>query len=356
MQRLITELIPSYLIMKHLPLARLLRPKTFHEIHGHNYIVDGFKKILFPLKHHTFLLTGSRGLGKTSLARLIAAALLCPHAELKHDPCGLCDICDRIQKGQHPDLVEIDGASKTKVEEIRDIISSSMTLPLESKYKIYLIDEVHMLSMHSFNALLKNLEEPPPHVIFVLATTEFHKIPGTIRSRCLIFQLQAPPAHELVGYLKSFCHNRDIPYEDDVLFAIAQQADGSYRDMLNIVEYSLALTQQRLDDHSLFNYFSILSHTDIHKIIDQILESDTVELKNDILKYFDKGLSADKLMKQLMSWIVEQKDIVQQPLVILYQELSKCYQLLATHPYPQSFVLMSLIRISMVASLKKKLN
>lgn len=340
--------------MKHLPLARLLRPKKFSEIHGHSYVVNAFKKILFPLKHHTFLLTGSRGLGKTSLARLVAQALLCPEAIEEQDPCGVCEICLRIQQGQHPDLIEIDGASKTKVEEIRDVIASAMTLPLESAYKIYLIDEVHMLSTHSFNALLKNLEEPPPHVIFVLATTEFHKIPSTIKSRCLIFQLQPPPIQEMIAYLKTLCLDRNIGYLEDVLLAIAQQADGSYRDMLNIVEYSLALSDNRLDDKNLFNFFSILSVSEVKKIIDQLIEAKSIELKNDLESYFDNGLAPEKLMKQLLSAIAEKEDILERPLLQLYQELSKCYQLLPTHPYPQSFVLLSLLRISTLAGLKKK--
>ena len=250
-----TDSLSTIHIVKNLPLARLLRPKNFNEIHGHARTIKAFQKILFPLKHHTFLLTGPRGLGKTSLGRLVAQSLLCSLAFEKKNPCGICDICTRIQKGQHPDLLEIDGASKTKVEEIRDIIASAMTLPLESKYKIYLIDEVHMLSNHSFNALLKNLEEPPAHIIFILATTEFYKIPATIRSRCLIFQLQPPSIKEMLDFLKTFCAERSIPYKDDLLLAITEQAEGSYRDLLNILEYSLALSEDRLDDLELLRFF-----------------------------------------------------------------------------------------------------
>lgn len=342
--------------MNNLPLARLLRPKNFREVHGHESIKEALKKLLFPLKHHTFLLTGSRGLGKTSIGRLIAQAVLCPYSIDHQDPCGICDICQRIQLNQHPDVVEIDGASKTKVEEVRDIIASSFTLPLEGRYKVYLIDEVHMLSTHSFNALLKNLEEPPPHVIFVLATTEFHKIPSTIRSRCLIFQLLAPPVAVLIDFLKKYCELQKIPYEIDALAAIAEQADGSYRDMLNILEYSLALTSNDLKDNQLFMIFSILSHQDLSEITESLALGNSESLKELFKKYLEKGLSADRILRQLMVWIAEHEDITQPVYLQIYQELSKASQLMVSHPYPNAFLQVSLLRIALLVGLKKKVT
>jgi DNA polymerase-3 subunit gamma/tau len=164
------------------------------------------------------------------------------------------------------------------------------------------------------------LEEPPPHVIFVLATTEFHKIPSTIRSRCLIFQLQAPPATEFIKYLTQFCEQRSIPYDSEVLATIAQQADGSYRDLLNIVEYSLALTNQRLDDKTLFGFFSTLSSQDVARLIDYVLKGNNTLLKQELYTYFDQGLSPEKLIKQMMSWVSEQEACLQQPFLQFYQD------------------------------------
>jgi DNA polymerase III subunit gamma/tau len=232
--------------MSYLALARKWRPRTFAQLVGQEHINKALIKSLNQQRlHHAYLFTGTRGVGKTSVARLMAKALNCEQG-VSATPCLQCDACIAIEQGRFIDLIEIDGASKTRVEDTRDILENVQYAPTTGRYKIYLIDEVHMLSQHSFNALLKTLEEPPEHVKFLLATTDPQKIPVTVLSRCLQFSLKHLPTDIIANQLKVILNEEQYPFDEDVLPLLAKAAHGSMRDALSLLDQAIASADNRL--------------------------------------------------------------------------------------------------------------
>ncbi|OGV26481.1 MAG: DNA polymerase III, subunit gamma and tau [Legionellales bacterium RIFCSPHIGHO2_12_FULL_37_14] len=225
--------------MTYLALARKFRPRTFNDLLGQDILVQALTQSLTKNKlHHAYLFTGSHGIGKTSVARLFAKALNCEKG-ISANPCLSCNTCLSIEKGSYIDLLEVDGASKTKVEETRDLLDNAQYLPSLGRFKIYLIDEVHMLSQHSFNALLKTLEEPPSHVKFLLATTDPQKLPATIISRCLQFHLKPLSTDLIVANLEKIAQEEGVAAEKAALLLIANAARGSVRDSLSLLEQAI---------------------------------------------------------------------------------------------------------------------
>jgi len=226
--------------MSYLVLARKYRPQRFSELVGQEHVARTLSNAIAQNRvHHAFLFTGARGVGKTSAARILAKALSCekgPTAE----PCGTCDLCQEIAGGRSVDVIEIDAASNTKVEETKSILEGVRYLPARARRKVYIIDEVHMLSAHSFNALLKTLEEPPPHVVFVFATTEVHKIPVTILSRCQRFDFKLISTARLAEHLDGILKAEKINATPDAVRLIARQAAGSVRDGLSLLDQAIA--------------------------------------------------------------------------------------------------------------------
>lgn len=235
--------------MEHIKtLARKYRPKQFTDLIGQNIIVQTLKNIITNnLIHHAYLLTGNRGIGKTTIARIIAKSLNCSHLQ-NNEPCTKCQNCIQIDSGIHVDVIEIDAASNTGVENIRELIENCKFIPSSGKYKIYIIDEVHMLSKSAFNAMLKTLEEPPLHAIFILATTELYKIPVTILSRCLQFKLKNLTINEISGHLKTILNKENIRFENPALVKIANYAGGSMRDALSILEQIIAFSNYNVTE------------------------------------------------------------------------------------------------------------
>lgn len=226
--------------MASLVLARKWRPHTFDTVTGQTHVVTTLSNALTTQRlHHAYLFTGTRGVGKTSIARIFAKALSCETGITAH-PCGICQNCQDIDAGRFVDLIEIDAASRSKVEDTRDILDNILYAPLRGRFKIYLIDEIHMLSGHSFNALLKTLEEPPEHVKFLLATTDPKKLPITVLSRCLQFHLKNMLPHEIIAHLSDILQKENIAYEASALPWIAQAADGSLRDALSLLDQAIA--------------------------------------------------------------------------------------------------------------------
>jgi len=216
--------------MSYQVLARKWRPTTFSELVGQQQTSQTLINALESQRlHHAYLFTGTRGVGKTTIARILSKSLNC-ETGITATPCNKCSSCLEISQGSFVDLLEIDAASKTKVEDTRELLDNVQYRPTRGRYKIYLIDEVHMLSGHSFNALLKTLEEPPPHVIFLLATTDPQKLPVTVLSRCLQFHLRRIDESEIVSHLESILNSESIEYEKEALQVIAKGADGSMRD------------------------------------------------------------------------------------------------------------------------------
>tara|TARA_A100001015_G_scaffold316535_1_gene431059 strand:- start:194 stop:1819 length:1626 start_codon:yes stop_codon:yes gene_type:complete len=226
--------------MDYSALARRWRPQTFTDFVGHEHVLSALQQALSRQQIHAcYLFTGTRGVGKTSLARVFAKAVSCREA-ISATPCGVCDACSGISAGTYLDLIEIDAASRTKVEDTRELLSQVAYPPVSGRYKIYLIDEVHMLSTHSFNALLKTLEEPPEKTLFILATTDPQKIPTTVRSRCLQFHLAALPLEVLTQRIIHVLKAQSCSYEDEAVSLIAHAASGSARDAMSILEQVLS--------------------------------------------------------------------------------------------------------------------
>jgi DNA polymerase III subunit gamma/tau len=226
--------------MSYTALARKWRPANFDEMSGQEHVLRALSNALDAGRvHHAFLFTGTRGVGKTTIARIFAKCLNCEKGQ-SAKPCGQCSACTDIDTGRFPDLIEVDAASRTKVEDTRDLLENVQYMPSRGRYKIYLIDEVHMLSAHSFNALLKTLEEPPPHVKFLLATTDPQRLPITVLSRCLQFNLKRLPVSLIAARLTHILGQEDISAEPAALRLLATAADGSLRDALSLLDQLLA--------------------------------------------------------------------------------------------------------------------
>ncbi len=228
--------------MSYLVLARKWRPKRFAELVGQQHVVRALSHALETGRvHHAFLFTGTRGVGKSTIARIFAKSLNCESGTSK-DPCGVCGTCADIDAGRYPDLIEIDAASHTGVDDVRALIENAQYMPSRGRTKVYLVDEVHMLSKNAFNALLKTLEEPPEHVKFLLATTDPDKLPVTVLSRCLQFNLRRLEVEQIAGQMRHILGAEGIAFDDEAIEQLAESADGSLRDGLSLLDQAIAYT------------------------------------------------------------------------------------------------------------------
>ena len=245
-------------LMSYIALARKWRPRTFSQLVGQEHINKALiNSLTLQRLHHAYLFTGTRGVGKTSIARLLAKALNC-ESGISAEPCLACEACVAIEQGRFIDLIEIDGASRTRVEDTREILENVQYAPTNGRFKIYLIDEVHMLSTHSFNALLKTLEEPPSHVKFLLATTDPQKLPVTVLSRCLQFNLKPMTPEIISQHLQFILTDETIPFETQALQLLAKAARGSMRDGLSLLDQAIAASDNHIRTQDIK---AILGHT-----------------------------------------------------------------------------------------------
>ena len=265
-------------------LARKWRPRNFPEMVGQAHVLRALSNALENDRlHHAYLFTGTRGVGKTTIARIFAKSLNCENGDgVTAYPCGECSACREIDEGRFVDLIEVDAASRTKVEDTRDLLDNVQYAPTRGRYKVYLIDEVHMLSSHSFNALLKTLEEPPPHVKFLLATTDPQKLPPTILSRCLQFNLKRLPLEQIIAHLTKILESEGISYEIPALRLLAVGADGSLRDALSLLDQAIAYGAGKvskddvssmlgsLDQNSVLNLVQVLAANDAPGVLQQV--------------------------------------------------------------------------------------
>ena len=271
--------------MSYQVLARKWRPGKFSELVGQEHVVSAISNALDNDRlHHAYLFTGTRGVGKTTIARIFSKSLNCEEGQ-GANPCGQCNTCKEIEQGNYVDLLEIDAASRTKVEDTRELLDNVQYKPTRGRYKVYLIDEVHMLSKHSFNALLKTLEEPPPHVKFLLATTDPQKLPITILSRCLQFNLKAMSREQIVGQLRHILEHEQLPFEPQALALLARAAQGSMRDALSLTDQAIAQGGNQVLASVVTDMLGLMDKNQLLKVVHAVVSkspADVLQLVNDI--------------------------------------------------------------------------
>ena len=290
--------------MAYKALYRTYRPNSFDEVAGQKHVVQTLQHAVEQHKiAHAYLFCGPRGTGKTSIAKIFAKTINCENPD--HKPCLECDNCKAVQDGSHPDIIEIDAASNNGVEEVRTLIEKVKYAPLKGKYKVYIIDEVHMMSTGAFNALLKTIEEPPEHVIFILATTEPHKVLPTIISRCQRFDFTKIPRNDIENRLRDVLQGEQLTCEDEVIRIIAQLADGGLRDALSILDQCIAYAQNDIKVHHINEIYGITTITEKLEIIDAIIDKEAVNLLNIVDTLIEKGIDIKRLTVDLIEILKE---------------------------------------------------
>jgi DNA polymerase-3 subunit gamma/tau len=282
-------------------LARKYRPHNFKELVGQTHTVRTLVNALDNNNlHHGFLFTGTRGVGKTTIARIFAKSVNCENG-VSSNPCGKCETCLEIDKGQSVDLIELDAASHTGVDNMREILENAQYTPTKNLYKIYLIDEVHMLSKSSFNALLKTLEEPPKHIKFLLATTDPKKLPITILSRCLQFNLNKLSHDEIFNHLKFIMNAENLKFEDEALSKIADFGNGSMRDALSLLDQSISYGNGNIKETDLKAMLGLVSHNEIVQLASLVINRDAGQVLSFIKELAHKGENLTNTLKDLTS-------------------------------------------------------
>ncbi|HVY56156.1 MAG TPA: DNA polymerase III subunit gamma/tau [Thermodesulfobacteriota bacterium] len=286
--------------MSYLVLARKWRPQTFDDIVSQEYVTLSLKNAVSTGKiAHAFIFSGPRGVGKTSTARILAKALNCASGPTP-EPCSECAFCREIAEGKSLDVIEIDAASHTGVNDVREIIENVKYLPTSGKYKIYIIDEAHMLSQSAFNALLKTLEEPPPHVLFILATTEAHKIPATILSRCQRYDFRKVPAEKIKENLAAITSSEGIKVADETLYTVAQEADGSMRDALSLMDQLLATFGSDIAHDDALRILGVLDSSLLKSAAAGIMDKDPKACIEALNRAVEKGINPKRFAEDLL--------------------------------------------------------
>ena len=287
--------------MSYQVLARKWRPQTFADVVGQEHVLTALANGLSLGRiHHAYLFSGTRGVGKTSIARLLAKGLNC-ETGITATPCGVCDNCREIEQGRFVDLIEIDAASRTKVEDTRDLLDNVQYAPARGRFKVYLIDEVHMLSRHSFNALLKTLEEPPAHVKFLLATTDPQKLPVTILSRCLQFHLKALDVEQIRHQLEHILGAEQIAFEPRALQLLSRAADGSLRDALSLTDQAIASGDGRLTAESVSTMLGTLDDDQALSLIEALVAADGERVMAGVNEAAARGVEWEALLVEMQS-------------------------------------------------------
>lgn len=283
-------------------LYRKWRPKTFDDVIGQAHVVKTLKnEVMSKRISHAYLFTGSKGTGKTSCAKILAKAINCMNSS-DGNPCGKCEVCKSIEQNNMLDITEIDAASNNGVENIRSMREEAVFSPVNCKYRVYIVDEVHMLSVGAFNAFLKILEEPPEHVVFILATTEVHKIPATIISRCQRFDFYKIGTEDICKRLEYICEKENIKIESSAIKLIANSSDGAMRDALSILDQCANVCENDIDEKSVKNILGIVGTEYLVEVVEYILKSKTVECVEFINKMYSESKNMVKLCEELLEY------------------------------------------------------
>jgi DNA polymerase III subunit gamma/tau len=290
--------------MSYIVLARKWRPKRFAEMVGQEHVLRALGNALDTGKvHHAFLFTGTRGVGKTTIARILAKSLNCETAGVSSNPCGICAACREIDEGRFIDLIEVDAASRTKVDDTREMLDNVQYAPTRGRYKLYLIDEVHMLSNHSFNALLKTLEEPPPHVKFLLATTDPQKLPVTVLSRCLQFSLKRLPASLIGERLKLIAGAENLQFDPPAVALVARAAEGSMRDALSLLDQLIAFGGGTLNEVNTRAMLGTIDRGHVGRLIDALARADGSALLAEVRDLDRDAPDYDRALVELAAFL-----------------------------------------------------
>ncbi|WP_290784968.1 DNA polymerase III subunit gamma/tau [Halomonas sp.] len=293
--------------MSYQVLARKWRPRTFHELVGQEHVQRALVNALDQGRlHHAYLFTGTRGVGKTTLARILAKCLNCTSRGygdegITSTPCGECASCVAIDEGRFVDLIEVDAASRTKVEDTRELLDNVQYAPTQGRYKVYLIDEVHMLSTSSFNALLKTLEEPPPHVKFLLATTDPQKLPATVLSRCLQFTLKHMPPERIVGHLAKVLEAESVPFDESALWLLGRAAEGSMRDAMSLTDQAIAFGQGRVEHADVAAMLGTLDQRYVLALVEALAEVDAARVLAELAALSERAPDFASVLDELTS-------------------------------------------------------
>ncbi|MGA4446279.1 DNA polymerase III subunit gamma/tau [Ectopseudomonas chengduensis] len=287
--------------MSYQVLARKWRPRSFREMVGQTHVLKALINALDSQRlHHAYLFTGTRGVGKTTIARIIAKCLNC-ETGISSTPCGTCSVCREIDEGRFVDLIEVDAASRTKVEDTRELLDNVQYSPSRGRFKVYLIDEVHMLSTSSFNALLKTLEEPPPHVKFLLATTDPQKLPVTVLSRCLQFSLKNMPPERVVEHLTHVLTAENVPFEDDALWLLGRAADGSMRDAMSLTDQAIAFGEGKVLAADVRAMLGTLDHGQVYGVLHALIEGDARALIEAVRHLAEQGPDWNGVLSEMLN-------------------------------------------------------
>jgi DNA polymerase III subunit gamma/tau len=283
-------------------LARKWRPRVFEEIVGQPHVVTALVNALESKRlHHAYLFTGTRGVGKTTLARILAKALNCETNGISSHPCGKCRACVEIDTGRFVDLLEVDAATNTKVDEMRELLDTAQYMPASGRFKVYIIDEVHMLSRHAFNSMLKTLEEPPEHVKFILATTDPQRLPVTVLSRCLQFNLKPLSPALIAGHLRNVLTAEGVPFDENALAQLGKAAAGSLRDSLSLLDQAIAHGAGKVTASQVAEMLGSLGGDLIWPLLEKIVEGDGKATVQEAERIAGRSISFDTALEELAS-------------------------------------------------------
>ncbi|MFZ5561941.1 MAG: DNA polymerase III subunit gamma/tau, partial [Pseudomonadota bacterium] len=287
--------------MSYQVLARKYRPRSFRELVGQEHVARALINALDQDRlHHAYLFTGTRGVGKTTIARILARCLNC-ETGVSSEPCGVCGSCREIDEGRFVDLIEVDAASRTKVEDTRELLENVQYAPTRGRYKVYLIDEVHMLSNSSFNALLKTLEEPPPHVKFLLATTDPQKLPVTVLSRCLQFALKAMSPERVAEHLAAVLQKELVDFEEAALWELGRAADGSMRDALSLTDQAIAFGNGKLTTAEVRSMLGSIDRDLVFRVLEAVNSGDAAAVLDVCAQLAEQSVDFAGALAELVS-------------------------------------------------------